>query len=79
MEDIPKPTAAIYYWPIMSWDIKKYIGTCNICQKAELRHHVPVRMLQTIPIPSQPFKVVSMDFVPELPVSNGYNNILVIV
>jgi len=71
--------AAIYYWPIMSWDIKKYIGTCNICQKAKLRHHVPVRMLQTIPIPSQPFEVVSMDFIPELPVSNGYNNILVIV
>jgi len=36
-------------------------------------------MLQPIPIPSQPFKVVSMDFIPELPVSNGYDNVLVIV
>jgi len=36
-------------------------------------------MLQPIPIPSQPFEVVSMDFIPELPESNGYNNILVIV
>jgi hypothetical protein len=36
-------------------------------------------MLQPIPIPSQPFEVVSMDFIPELPVSNGYDNILVIV
>ena len=29
--------AAIYYWPRMSRDIKKYVGTCDICQKAKLR------------------------------------------
>jgi hypothetical protein len=32
-----------------------------------------------MPIPSQPFEVVSMDFIPELPNSNGFDNILVIV
>ena len=32
-----------------------------------------------IPIPSQPFKVVTMDFIPELPECEGYNNVLVIV
>jgi len=26
--------ATIYYWPRMSQDIKKYVSTCNICQKA---------------------------------------------
>ena len=36
-------------------------------------------MLQPIPIPSQPFEVVSMDFIPELPESSRYNNILVII
>jgi len=71
--------AAIYYWPRMSRDIKKYVGTCDICQKAKPRRHAPVGMLQPIPIPSQPFEVVSMDFIPELPVSNGYDNVLVIV
>ena len=71
--------AAIYYWPRMSKDIKKYIGTCNICPKTKQRCHVPVGMLQPIPIPSQPFEVVSMDFIPELPEADGYNNILVIV
>jgi len=71
--------AAVYYWPRMSRDIKRYIGTCDICQKTKPRRHAPVRMLQPIPIPSQPFKVVSMDFIPELPESDGYDNILVIV
>ena len=63
----------------MSRNIKKYIGTCDICQKAKPRRHAPVRMLQLIPIPSQPFEVVTMDFIPELPECKGYDNILVIV
>ena len=34
-------------------------------------------MLQ--PIPSQPFEVVTMDFIPELAECAGYNNVLAIV
>ena len=70
---------SVYYWPRMSRDIKKHVGICDICQKTKLRRHAPVRMLQPIPIPSQPFKVVTMDSIPELPECEGYDNILVIV
>ena len=41
--------------------------------------HAPVGLLQPIPIPSQAFEVVSMDFIPKLPSSSGFDNILVIV
>jgi len=68
-----------YYWPKMSRDIKRYVSTCDICQKAKPRCHAPARLLQPILIPSQPFKVVSMDFIPELPLSSSFDNILVIV
>lgn len=68
-----------YYWPRMSRDIKIFVNTCDICQKTKPRRHGPVGLLQPIPIPTQPFEVVSMDFIPELPISNGFNNILVIV
>ena len=71
--------AAMYYWPKMSRDLKWYVLTCDICQKSKLRKHAPIGLLQPIPIPSQPFEVVSMDFIPELPVSNGHDNVLVIV
>lgn len=71
--------AAIYYWPKMAREIKKYVSTCDICQKAKPRRHAPAGLLQPIPIPSQPFEVVTMDFIPELPLSEGYDNILVIV
>ncbi len=71
--------ASTYYWPRMSRDIKKYILTCDICQKAKPRRHAPVGLLQPIAIPLQPFEVVTMDFIPELPKSEGYDNCLVIV
>src|SRR5882762_8671467 len=71
--------ATTHYWPKMSRDIKRYVSTCNICQKAKPRRHAPAGLLQPIPILSQPFKVVSMDFIPELPLSDGFNNVLVIV
>ena len=71
--------AASHYWPKMSRDLKQYINTCSICQKAKLCIHSPTGMLQPIPIPSCPFEVVSMDFILELPLLNSYNNILVII
>src|ERR1700676_4625975 len=71
--------ASTYYWPRMSRDIKWYISTCNICQKSKPKRHPPVGLLQPIPIPTQPFEVVSMDFIPKLPLSDGFDNIFVIV
>ena len=63
----------------MSQDIKIYVSTWDICQKAKPQRHAPVGLPQPIPMPSQPFEAVCMDFIPELPSSSGFNNILVIV
>jgi transposase InsO family protein len=71
--------SSIYYWPKMSRDIKRFVISCDICQKSKPKRHAPVGLLQPIPIPERPFEVVTMDFIPELPVSNGFDNILVIV
>src|ERR1700690_1374381 len=63
----------------MSRDIMCDVSTCDICQKSKPKHHVPVGLLQPIPIPTQPFEGVSVDFIPELPLSDRFNNIFVIV
>jgi hypothetical protein len=68
-----------YYWPKMSREIKAYVKSCDVCQKSKPRRHAPVGLLHPIPIPNQPFEVVTMDFIPELPESGGFDNILVIV
>ena len=65
-----------YYWPQMSREIKNFVNTCDLCQKTKPRRHALVGLLQPIPIPSQLFKVVTVDFIPKLPILNGFDNIL---
>lgn len=72
--------SSTHYWPRMSRNIKEFVQTCDVCQKTKPRKHAPVGLLQPIPIPSQPFEVLSMDFISELPETpEGYNAILVVV
>jgi hypothetical protein len=68
-----------YYWLRISRDIKRNVCTCDICQKSKPKCHALFGLLQPIPIPTQPFEVVSMDFILELPLSDGFDNIFVIV
>lgn len=57
--------ANYYYWPRMSREIKEFVTSCDICQKAKPRHHAPFGLLNSIPIPCNPFEIISMDFIPE--------------
>jgi hypothetical protein len=68
-----------FYWPKMTKDIKDYVFRCDICQKIKHRRHLPYGQLQPIPIPEAPFQCVTMDLIGELPESNGFNMIYVII
>jgi hypothetical protein len=70
---------SVYYWPRMAKPIQQYVFSCDICQKARHHWHGPRGYLQPIPVPQQPFKVVSMDLIMDLLQSGAYNAILVIV
>ncbi|QRW26677.1 Retrovirus-related Pol polyprotein from transposon [Rhizoctonia solani] len=71
--------ASVYYWPKMAEGVRQYVFSCDICQKAGHCRHGPRGYLQPIPIPQQPFEVVSMDFVMDLPPSGECNAILVVI
>ena len=71
--------AQIFYWLKMSMDIKKFMFSCPICQQIKHKHHPSYGILQPIPIPDKPFEVVTMDLITDLPESNSYNAIYVIV
>jgi deoxyuridine 5'-triphosphate nucleotidohydrolase len=68
-----------FYWPRMTRDIRSFIATCPVCQKIKHARHAPYGLLQPIPIPQQPFEVVTMDFIGELPQSQGHDAIFVII
>lgn len=68
-----------YYWPGLRQYVTKYVQQCFTCQTAKPRHQKPAGLLQSLPIPNGPFDSISMDFITDLPDSDGFNAILVVV
>ena len=71
--------ASHYYWPKMNHAIRAYVASCDICQKIKPRRQAPIGLLQPLPNPENHFEVITMDFITELPFSNSFDAILVIV
>lgn len=66
-------------WPRMKDDIVAYIRGCSVCQQAKVEHIRTPGMLQPLPVPTQAWQVVCMDFIEGLPRSQRYDSILVVV
>jgi len=68
-----------FYWKRMKVDIMRYCGSCDVCQKTKSLNYNKFGLLIPNPIPSQPYQSISMDFIVNLPWSEGYNTIFVVV
>lgn len=70
-----------YYWPGQGVFVHNYVDGCAICQQAKVNTHptiVPPHPIPALPN-ALPFTTVSMDFITDLPPSNGYDSLLVVV
>ena len=68
-----------YYWPKSTEFVKSYIRTCDLCQRSKPTRHRPYGPLQPLPVPEQPWTSISLDHITDLPLSNGFDSILVVV
>ena len=68
-----------YWWPGMSVFIKKYVAGCDICQRMKNRPQQPYGPLQPNPVPGEPWEIITVDLITQLPESLGHNAILVVV
>lgn len=68
-----------FWWPKLADYVKDYVSSCDPCNRSKPRRGKPFGELVPIPIPSQPWKSISMDFITDLPRSQGYDSILVVV
>jgi len=67
-----------YWWPRITEFVKSYIKGCAICQTTKIKPPVKVP-LKPNEIPSGIWETITMDFIVDLPLSNGYDSILTVV
>ncbi|MBW0546589.1 hypothetical protein O181_086304, partial [Austropuccinia psidii MF-1] len=63
----------------MTQFIKDYVSSCQQCSRNKNIHHKKFGLLKPLPIPKGPWICLSMDFITQLPLSNSFDSILVIV
>ena len=68
-----------YTWPLVRTDCKNFVSQCVLCARNKPSRHRPYGLLQPLPIPERPWHSVSMDFIEQLPTSNGFTAILVVI
>ena len=69
-----------YWWLGMYTFVRNYVTECAVCQQNKVNTH-PMTLPLT-PIKSnggRPFSMITMDFITDLPISHGYDSILVVV
>ena len=60
-------------------DVKQYIQQCDTCQRNKDEHVPYPGLLQSGPISQKVWEVITMDFIEEFPMSQGYDCIMVII
>jgi hypothetical protein len=70
---------SLFSWPHLKTSVTEYVQACQICQQAKSEHVKLPGLLQPLPVPSQAWQSVSMDFIEGLPKSNSYDVLLVVI
>ncbi|KAL0148123.1 hypothetical protein M9458_056593 [Cirrhinus mrigala] len=68
-----------FWWPTMTKDTTTFVKSCQVCAQSKTPKELPSGLLQPLPIPQQPWSHLSFDFVTDLPPSNEFTTILVII
>jgi hypothetical protein len=68
-----------YYWPNLKDDAEEYVKTYLTCQQNWTFNKKQAGLLQPLPILEAPWESVSMDFMVSLPLSKGFDAIMVVV
>ena len=68
-----------YWWPSLLVYVKKYVAGCDIYQQMKNHPQKPFGPLQPNKVPSGSWEIVSIDLITQLPQSEDYNTILVVI
>ncbi len=68
-----------FWWPNMARDVRRFVQGCPDCAISISSRHLPAGKLHPLPIPNRPWSHLGVDFITDLPVSDGHTCILVII
>ncbi len=68
-----------FWWPTRERDVRRFVGSCQVCAQTKSSNSPPAGLLRPLPIPSRPWSHIALDFVTGLPLSAGNTVILTVV
>uniref|UniRef100_A0A3B3SXI1 Gypsy retrotransposon integrase-like protein 1 n=1 Tax=Paramormyrops kingsleyae TaxID=1676925 RepID=A0A3B3SXI1_9TELE len=68
-----------YWWPNWREEVEEFVLSCPMCAQHKADRHPPAGLLQTLPTPQRPWSHITLDFLTDLPCSQGHTVILTIV
>lgn len=68
-----------FWWPRREKDHKRHVESCTTCIRNKNSKSRAWGLLKPLPVPNRPWRMISIDFIVELPPSEGYNTIFVVV
>ena len=67
-----------YYWPGMATTVKEYITRYDTCQRFKGSNVAPAGLLHPLETLSLPWEHISANFITDLPLSHGFDMILMV-
>jgi hypothetical protein len=69
-----------FYWPCMATMTANFVEGCATCQQMKPNTHpTTAPLMPIISHTTRPFQQVTMDFITNLPISNGFDSIFIVV
>ena len=67
-----------WFWPKLRDSVRRFIRNCDICGRTSVWREAKAGFLKSLPIPERTGSELTIDFVTDLPLSEGCTNIMVI-
>ncbi len=64
-----------FWWPGFEESVRSFVRSCLECQRNKTPRHAPAGLLRSLELHYKPWQSVAMDFITDLPLSNGCDSI----
>ncbi len=68
-----------FWWSTLSQDVSWFVQQCKTCNIQKSSRLLPAGLLQPLPLPQRPWSHIAIDFITDLPPSDGHTTILTVI